>query len=74
MAFGARSNGIVIVRNQLPADDFPHSIQRVEKPGDEATVMGPFLPRGTYSSTEAFEARHCDTSRTTSRPAVRPER
>jgi hypothetical protein len=74
MAFGARSNGIVIVRNQLPADDFPHSIQRVEKPGDEATVMGPFLPRGTYSSTEAFEARRCDTSRTTSRPAVRPER
>lgn len=59
IAYGARSNGIVIVRNQLPAPDFAHSVQRVEKPGDEAAVLGPFLPRGTYSSTEAFEARGC---------------
>jgi hypothetical protein len=70
MPFGARSNGIVIVRNQLPAKDFPHSVQRVEKPGDEAAVMGPFLPRGTYSSTEEFEARGCDTPRRTQGPSA----
>lgn len=59
MPFGARPNGVVIMRNQLPAADFDRAIARVERPGDEAEVMGPYLPSGSYSSTESFEQRGC---------------
>lgn len=62
LPFGARPNGVVIMRNQLPSPDFGQAIAKVAEPGDEAEVMGPYLPRGSYTSTDTFEQRGCSPS------------
>ena len=50
---------LLIVRNMLPAPDFHQSVFDTRTPGDEAAVMGPYLPVGTYTTKEAFEALGC---------------
>ncbi|MGH3370874.1 MAG: hypothetical protein ACRDPR_12825, partial [Nocardioidaceae bacterium] len=59
MPWGARPNAALIMRNQLPSPWFDRAIQRVRRPGTERAVMGPYLPRGRYTSTAAFERRGC---------------
>ena len=56
---GHPKDGLLIVRNMLPASSFGQAIQRTATPGDEARVMGPYLPRGTYTTKAAFEKRGC---------------
>lgn len=36
------------IRNMLPTRDFEHAIQLTSSPGDEADVMGPYLPKLRY--------------------------
>ena len=59
---GHPDDAFLIVRNTLPAPDFSEAIQNVSKPGDEASVMGPYLPTGEYMSRTDFEALGCQPS------------
>jgi hypothetical protein len=59
MAWGARPDGVVIMRNQLPSPGFDHAVQDVRRPGAEERTLGPFMPRGRYTSTAGFESRGC---------------
>ncbi len=56
---GDRDYGFLIMRNMLVSADFEHAIQRVTAAGDEPKVMGPYLPRSTYTTAADFEARGC---------------
>lgn len=56
---GHLDDGLLIVRNMLPARDFDKAVQDTRTPGDEAEVMGPYLPRGTYTTERKFEQRGC---------------
>ena len=56
---GHVADGLLIVRNMLPAASFHQSIQSVPRPGSERSVMGQFLPTGRYTTTSAFEDRGC---------------
>jgi hypothetical protein len=47
------------MRNMLVSPRFAKAIQRVERPGTEAQVMGAFFPHTTYTTESAFEARGC---------------
>jgi hypothetical protein len=49
----------LIMRNMLVSPDFENAIQRVERPGTEPEVMGPYFPRSDYMTREEFEARGC---------------
>ncbi|HEX6115741.1 MAG TPA: hypothetical protein VFY99_01485, partial [Solirubrobacterales bacterium] len=49
----------LIMRNLLVTPEFEHAIQRVERPGTEPEVMGPYFPRSDYMTREEFEARGC---------------
>jgi hypothetical protein len=40
----------------LPAADFHQAIQDTRIPGDEASVLGPYMTTGEYMSTAQFEA------------------
>jgi hypothetical protein len=52
--------GNVLMRNMLARPDFPHSIQKIRKTGEEREVMGGFLPTNAYMSKDVFEsAFHC---------------
>ena len=64
-AAGRPDYGVLILRNMLPAADFAQAIQRVEQPGDEPQVMGPFFPQAEYGDKAAFESRGCAPSRLT---------
>ena len=46
---------ILQLRHMLGTQDFPHSVQAIGKPGDEAKSMGEYYPQGRYLSTSAFE-------------------
>jgi len=59
MPWGLRPEAVMVMRNQLASPDFARSVQQVRKPGMERDVMGSFLPRGSYTSTEVFEQRNC---------------
>ena len=59
MPWGVRPSAALIMRNQLPSPWFGQAIQRVQQPGTERAVMGDYLPRGRYTSVEAFEKRGC---------------
>ena len=48
--------GNMMIRNMLARPDFPNSIQKIRKTGEERDVMGPYLPTGTYLSTAVFES------------------
>lgn len=51
--------GTLLLRHLLPADDFDAAIQRVEVPGEEPDVLGPYLPIGTYVTPDQFAERGC---------------
>ncbi|WP_372348532.1 hypothetical protein [Streptomyces sp. KL116D] len=53
---GHLDDTMLLIRNMLPSAGFHHAAQDTEVPGDEASVMGPYLPTGRYTTTEAFEA------------------
>lgn len=46
----------LIIRNMLPSSDFEHAIQNVNFPGEEAYVLGPYMPACQYMTREDFEA------------------
>jgi hypothetical protein len=48
--------GMLIMRFMVPQKDWEHSPAKVTKPGMEAEVMGPYYPRGYYTTKEQFEA------------------
>jgi hypothetical protein len=60
MAWGARPDGVMIMRNQFAAPSFDHSVQKVIEPGTEEDVLGAYMPDGQYTSTMSFEARGCE--------------
>lgn len=60
LAYGARPDGVAIMRNQLPDPDFEQAIHNVTEPGSEAQVLGQYMPRGSYTSTDEFASRGCD--------------
>ena len=49
-------DALIIIRNMLIDSDFPNAIQKVTKPADLGTVLGPYLPTGQYMSKADFEA------------------
>jgi hypothetical protein len=56
---GNVNHSLLLLRNMLPAEDFDRAVQDTETPGDEREVMGSFLPRGSYTTKEAFERSGC---------------
>ena len=56
---GHLDDGFLIVRNMLPAKSFTQAVQNTKTPGDEAAVMGPYLPKGSYTTKAAFAKRGC---------------
>ncbi|MEY1661329.1 hypothetical protein [Isoalcanivorax beigongshangi] len=48
--------GFVVMRNLLTAPDFAHAIYRTERQGDEADVMGEYLPQARYLERGVFES------------------
>lgn len=48
--------GNMMIRNMLARPDFPHSIQKIKKTGEEREVMGSYLPTGAYMSKDIFES------------------
>lgn len=56
---GHFDDGFLIVRNMLPSKSFGQAIQNTTVPGDEASVMGPYLPKGTYTTKAAFQSEGC---------------
>jgi hypothetical protein len=48
--------GMLLMRFMVPHRDWEHSPAKVTKPGMEAAVMGPYYPRGYYTTKERFEA------------------
>ncbi|MEA2167784.1 MAG: hypothetical protein QOF76_1084 [Solirubrobacteraceae bacterium] len=56
---GNLNDGFLVVRNMLPSPTFKHAVQNTATPGDEAQVMGPYLPKGTYTTKASFQKRGC---------------
>ncbi len=56
---GHRKDGFLLVRNMLPSASFKQAVQNTRTPGDEAKVMGPYLPKGSYTTKRKFEQRGC---------------
>lgn len=56
---GHFDDGFLIIRNMLPSKSFDRAIQDTTVPGDEASVMGPYLPKGTYTTKSAFQKKGC---------------
>jgi hypothetical protein len=56
---GHPNDGLLLVRNMLPSAGFHHAAQDTATPGDEAAVMGPYLPAGEYMTERGFENRGC---------------
>ena len=46
----------------LPASNFYNAIQNTQKPGDEAQVLGEYLPKAEYYTKQEFEALGCNPS------------
>jgi hypothetical protein len=56
---GHPDDALLLIRNMLPSANFHHAVQETRVYGDEAAVMGPYLPSATYMSTDEFEAGGC---------------
>ena len=54
------NDALLLVRNMLPENGFSEAIQNTSTPGDEAEILGEFLPQVSYYSREEFEALGCD--------------
>lgn len=48
--------GMLLMRFMVPQQGWEHSPAKVTKPGMEAAVMGPYYPRGYYTTKALFEA------------------
>jgi hypothetical protein len=48
--------GMLLMRFMVPQKDWEYSPAKVTRPGTEATVMGPYYPRGYYTTKTQFEA------------------
>lgn len=53
-------DGMLLVRNMLPSAGFNQAVQNTSTPGDEASIMGEFLPTAEYFTKAEFEALGCD--------------
>lgn len=51
---------MLLIRNMLPMNGFANTIQNTSTPGDEAAVLGDYMPSATYYTVEEFEALGCD--------------
>src|SRR5215204_5458160 len=58
-AAGRPDYGLLIMRNMLASAGFRQSIQRIQRFGDETTVMRAYFPRSEYSSKRAVERIGC---------------
>ncbi len=56
---GHPDDALLLIRNMLPSPTFHQAVQDTKVPGDEAEVMGPYLPTATYMSTAEFEDLGC---------------
>jgi hypothetical protein len=56
---GNPHGGFLAMRHMMPSANFPNSLKSTQKPGDEASVLGPYYPTTTYENKAAFEARGC---------------
>ncbi len=56
---GHLKDGLLLIRNMLPASNFREAIQNTKIPGDEAKVMGSYLPTGSYTTKKQFEKKGC---------------
>src|SRR6266536_1061442 len=48
--------GMMIMRFMVCAEDWEHSPTKATTPGTEEEIMGPYYPRGYYTTKEEFEA------------------
>lgn len=48
--------GNTMIRNMLVNPNFKQTTREVQKPGDEKSVMGPYLPSSVYLTTSNFES------------------
>src|SRR5713101_24489 len=48
--------GMLLMRFMVPNKDWEYSPAKAHKPGEEAAVMGPYYPKGYYTTKEKFEA------------------
>lgn len=53
-------DGYLLVRNMLPAPDFNQAIHNTSVSGNEAEVLGEYLPKGQYFSKAEFEGLGCN--------------
>ncbi|BFV56281.1 hypothetical protein KCMC57_up13850 [Kitasatospora sp. CMC57] len=51
---GHVDDALLTLRNMLPGDGFHQTAQETRVSGDEAAVMGPYLPTGFYTTTAGF--------------------
>jgi hypothetical protein len=56
---GHPDDALLLIRNMLPSPTFHQAVQDTKVPGDEAAVMGPYLPTATYMTKAQFEALGC---------------
>jgi hypothetical protein len=56
---GHLNDGSLLLRNMLPDPSFGSAVQNVSVMGTESSVMGAYLPSGSYTSKAAFEALGC---------------
>jgi hypothetical protein len=56
---GHPDDALLLIRNMLPSPTFHQAVQDTRVPGDEAEVMGPYLPTATYTTTAEFEELGC---------------
>lgn len=49
--------GMLIMRFMVCKEDWENSPQRATKPGTDAAVMGPYYPKGYYTTKAEFEAK-----------------
>ncbi|MBB5192617.1 hypothetical protein HNQ50_003361 [Silvimonas terrae] len=59
---GHPNDGLLIMRNMLPEPSFANALQNVLVPGQEQSVIGPYLPSVTYGSKASFEGLGCKAS------------
>lgn len=53
---GTFSNGVLIIRNMLPAPSFANAIQNITETSSPRQVMGPYYPTTVYCPKATFEA------------------
>ncbi|SHH16801.1 hypothetical protein SAMN04488068_2792 [Hydrocarboniphaga daqingensis] len=56
---GHDDDGMLFLRNMLPSPGFAQAVQNTRTPGDEAAVLGDYLPGAVYTDTAGFEQRGC---------------